>query len=526
VGRRAFISYSHVDKRLAIALERALVGIARPWRRADRITVFRDETTLRLDEPMPASIGRELERADRLVLVVSPDSARSGWVAREIDEFLASHDPTSVLLVLAEGTLVWDDDRRRFDDTSPLPNRLLTAYRELPMWADFSWRRRDVPLTLGNERFRAEVAKIAAPLRDRSPGDLIRVQRRRPWWRAVAAVGSAIALAGAGVGAIAIKRIFEEPVPRCSPAPRPGPSEPALLEASMVRISDAQLHPGAPYAVEQLHDALIRYRSPTEVLLLGRRVDPSITITFAKYQTDHARHRVPSDRMILRERVGPDGTPGRLFLATGGVVYPVLVADSLRAIGLDPTDVLEVPNHAFAHEDYLPRPGTLLRIHGSRDVWRVDNGITRTRVTGCTPSDVVELPASPHILDRVPRSAIDRKTPLAPEPGAQRVPTTNASPELTVQRCDWDHQRQVAHVEADLHNVSSIAVRYAVKVRIFSEQGAQAAATAGWAQVDIAKPGQHVSYEQTWIGKSSMSTPACRFFVDYRPVASDSGNSG
>ena len=34
--------------------------------------------------------------------------------------------------------------------------------------------------------------------------------------------------------------------------------------------------------------------------------------------------------MLFRERIGHDGAPGRLFLATGGVIYPILVPDSLE----------------------------------------------------------------------------------------------------------------------------------------------------------------------------------------------------
>ncbi len=84
----AFLSYSHHDRALAhhlcAALERA--GI-RPWGY---------HTELPLGHPIPAEIRRNLSHADYCVVLLTPASVRSVWVARELwlaRQFHTSREP-------------------------------------------------------------------------------------------------------------------------------------------------------------------------------------------------------------------------------------------------------------------------------------------------------------------------------------------------------------------------------------------------------------------------------------------------
>lgn len=110
----AFISYSHSDTRVAKALQRALETYRLPRRLAGTTTamgevpafvkpVFRDRDEMQAGADLKATVRVALEQSRWLVVVCSPEAARSPWVSREIIEFKKLHGEAHVLAVIAAG---------------------------------------------------------------------------------------------------------------------------------------------------------------------------------------------------------------------------------------------------------------------------------------------------------------------------------------------------------------------------------------------------------------------------------------
>ena len=110
----AFISYSHRDTRAAIALQRGLETYRLPSRLVGKRTamgevpayvkpVFRDRDELEAGTDLRATVREALAHSRWLVVLCSPDSARSPWVNREIVEFKKLHGEASVLACIASG---------------------------------------------------------------------------------------------------------------------------------------------------------------------------------------------------------------------------------------------------------------------------------------------------------------------------------------------------------------------------------------------------------------------------------------
>jgi WD40 repeat protein len=189
----AFISYSHsVDGRLAPALQSGLHRLARPWYRPRALHVFRDRTALSADPSLWDRIVEALDDARYLVLLMSPQSAGSTWVNREIAHWLETKGVEHLLPVLTEGGLEWDGQRRdfRLEGSPSLPPALRGAFREEPRWVDLRWAREGVHLDLRNAAFLDAVADLAAPIHGKPKDELVGedVRRHRQTRRVVEAV--------------------------------------------------------------------------------------------------------------------------------------------------------------------------------------------------------------------------------------------------------------------------------------------------------------------------------------------------
>jgi tetratricopeptide (TPR) repeat protein len=112
---RAFVSYSHADSAFAAWLQRKLESYRLPRRLADRLEplpgqpqgrigpVFRDRADLSAATDLSAAVREGIAASSALVVVASPDAARSPWVAREIDLFRDLHPDAPVLVALVRG---------------------------------------------------------------------------------------------------------------------------------------------------------------------------------------------------------------------------------------------------------------------------------------------------------------------------------------------------------------------------------------------------------------------------------------
>ncbi len=110
----AFISYNHRDREWAVwlhgALERYSVpkrlwGRAAPWGTigARLPPVFRDRDELATSTNLAASVKEALAQSATLVVICSPNSARSKWVDEEIRSYVESGRQQFVRLIIVDG---------------------------------------------------------------------------------------------------------------------------------------------------------------------------------------------------------------------------------------------------------------------------------------------------------------------------------------------------------------------------------------------------------------------------------------
>ena len=110
----AFLSYSHHDKAVAKRLQKQLETYRVPRRLVGRDTshgpvparvspVFRDRDELHAGADLKASVQDALSKSRWLIVVCTPDAARSPWVNREIIEFKKLHGERRVLALIARG---------------------------------------------------------------------------------------------------------------------------------------------------------------------------------------------------------------------------------------------------------------------------------------------------------------------------------------------------------------------------------------------------------------------------------------
>src|SRR5215210_6917224 len=165
----AFISYSRkTDATLAPALEEALERFAKPWNRLRALNVFRDDSELSANPGLWASIAAALDDSEFFVLLASPAAANSTWVTSEVEYWRDQRGVNELLLVVTDGEVVWEQTARDFDwvRTTALPAALRAAFPEEPRYVDLRWAQGRA-LTLDNDRFRENVADLAAALHRR-----------------------------------------------------------------------------------------------------------------------------------------------------------------------------------------------------------------------------------------------------------------------------------------------------------------------------------------------------------------------
>ncbi len=174
-GYDAFISYSHaLDGAVAQALQTGLERFAKPWYRPRALRVFRDTASLSANPGLWSSIETALASSAWLVLMASPEAARSQWVNREVAWWLANKSPQRLLVVLTEGEFVWAADAGHGDGaTVALPPALRGAFVEEPRWVDLRWLDKVDQVDQSNPRLRECVADVAAAVREVPKDDLV-----------------------------------------------------------------------------------------------------------------------------------------------------------------------------------------------------------------------------------------------------------------------------------------------------------------------------------------------------------------
>ena len=108
---RAFISYSQADMTAARRLQRWLEAYKLPRRAAKSTSrprrigkLFRDETDLSGAADLGDALKTALDTSEALIVLCSPDSAKSEWVNREIQHFRATGRTSQIFAVILRGT--------------------------------------------------------------------------------------------------------------------------------------------------------------------------------------------------------------------------------------------------------------------------------------------------------------------------------------------------------------------------------------------------------------------------------------
>jgi hypothetical protein len=165
----AFISYSHGgDGGLAPALQSALHRFAKPWWKLRAVNVFRDGTSLAAAHDLSGAIRTALAQSRFFILLASTPYAGSKWCQREVEYWIADQPPETLLIVLADGAIAWDEESGDFDwtVTTALPPTLSGVFKSEPLWIDLSSTRSGA--NVSDPRFQQAVAMLAARLHGKS----------------------------------------------------------------------------------------------------------------------------------------------------------------------------------------------------------------------------------------------------------------------------------------------------------------------------------------------------------------------
>jgi WD40 repeat protein len=181
----AFISYSHgADAPIAAALVHEIARLGKPFYRRSSAAIFHDQTNLSASPHLWNEIAANLDAADHLILVASPEAAASKWVQKELCAWLThgscseprDFDPSAadaerrrhLFFVVTAGDVAWDDASGDFDwtKTTALPRMLSRVFDGEPLWVDLRFARgAGVPLDRSNAEFMSAAARIGAPVR-------------------------------------------------------------------------------------------------------------------------------------------------------------------------------------------------------------------------------------------------------------------------------------------------------------------------------------------------------------------------
>ncbi|MEQ9316002.1 MAG: TIR domain-containing protein, partial [Henriciella sp.] len=181
----AFISYRHVsDGAFAAEFEVHLKRYAKSPLQSPR-RIFRDEQHVRPGEDLSRTIQKALEGASYLILLASPEGAKSQWVRKEMDVWCGELGRADrIIIVLTDGEIALTEDGQSLDwsRTTALPPNLQGHLTNLPLWVDLRGFDESSLRQLGEPRYRAAINAIVARLEDQDPNRLSGVEwkiRRR-----------------------------------------------------------------------------------------------------------------------------------------------------------------------------------------------------------------------------------------------------------------------------------------------------------------------------------------------------------
>ena len=205
---RAFLSYSHEDRKLAIDMQRSLHRLGRAWYQRPAFTVFRDDSSLGAGA-LWENLENALANSDYLVLLASPEAAKSEWVSRETRWWIDNRNADDILLVLTRGAIDWDGSSGDLTSSSTaVPDVLRGAFSEEPRWVDLRESAAGADsMTPDDPAFLDRTADLGATLHGCDKSELIGedLRQQRRWVRvrnSAIALLAALALAAAAASVL------------------------------------------------------------------------------------------------------------------------------------------------------------------------------------------------------------------------------------------------------------------------------------------------------------------------------------
>ena len=209
---KAFISYAHADKKTAAWLfrrietfrtPRALIGAGGEWGQiGERLTpVFRDREELSTTHALGEKLLEALKSSEFLIILCSPNSARSRWVNEEIKAFRAVRGPERVLAIISEG-----------DPGAPVGEGLLGCFPPALLAPAVEGGKPEEPIAADlrgdGDGDRLAFLKLAAGLLGVGLDDLVHreARRRQKFLAGITALASTLAFVFAGIALFAIEQ--------------------------------------------------------------------------------------------------------------------------------------------------------------------------------------------------------------------------------------------------------------------------------------------------------------------------------
>ena len=186
----AFISYSHADKKAAEELQNVLDDFhlsdalkeKYPNRPEVLREIFRDDTGLPAGSNLTKEIQKQLEQSNYLIVICSPNAAKSEWVNKEIDYFKTYRDQTHIIPFIIDGVA----NAKNANDQECFPTALKSLEARGANISTFSFERAVIEVIAGaleidvddlwQRHVRAEEAKKRQLKEQRD--NLLRVQSR------------------------------------------------------------------------------------------------------------------------------------------------------------------------------------------------------------------------------------------------------------------------------------------------------------------------------------------------------------
>lgn len=281
VRYKGFISYSRKDARIAKRLHRALErfrvpdGVAAGLSGKKLGRFFRDDDELRASEHLGAALDGAIDDSEVLIVIASPDGARSPWVDKEIRRF-KRRGAARVLALIVRG---------RPNSVDPADECFAPALKfRLDANQEVATEPADPPLAadLTTERFARAFVRLVAGILDVGFDALWQRERRRIRYRfavgggiAATGIAAAVLVAASAVTANDIASLRDRSVEISTEQWRyfgePSAFDPAL-RASLAAARLDRPGPGEQWAVGTRSDATSRALALSGRALPARRV--------------------------------------------------------------------------------------------------------------------------------------------------------------------------------------------------------------------------------------------------------------